>query len=196
MIPDANIQKRITYLERRIDELEFALTTFRNKERVTTPLSSRLWLCTLNEAIGDTTAGEAAADLLKLDGSDTELDVTVTDLVLKSQVDEAMLCLEQLDLSGKRYFALLQMFELVGGCLDEDHPGRGTAFDMHLGTWNPSTDSWDYAAGTVTAIDWRYGVPYPDAGATGLFTKRLSDTYGVIYETVALDCDTPGECGS
>jgi hypothetical protein len=84
---------------------------------------------------------------------------------------------------------------LIGGCLDEDHPGRGIAFDIQLGTWDPANDKWTYG-GTAKAIDWRYDVPYPDAGATGLFEARASDTHGTIYECVALDCDTPGSCGS
>lgn len=84
-----------------------------------------------------------------------------------------------------------------GGCLAEDHPGRGTPFDLHLGTWDPAEDKWVYdTENTVAAIDWRYGVPYPDAGATGLFARRVSDVHGEIWETVALDCESPGECGS
>lgn len=86
---------------------------------------------------------------------------------------------------------------LIGGCLDEDHPGRGTVFDIHLGSWTSSTNKWTYDTTTIhKAIDWRYDVPYPDEGATGLFTPRASDTHGTIYECVALDCSTPGACGS
>lgn len=85
----------------------------------------------------------------------------------------------------------------VGGCLAEDHPGRGTAFNIHLGTWDPAQDKWIYDTDTtVKAIDWRYGVPYPAAGATGLFEPRPSDTYGTIWEVSPLDCESPGECGS
>jgi hypothetical protein len=86
----------------------------------------------------------------------------------------------------------------VGGCLAENHPGRGVAFDIHLGTWDPAGTAphWNYAVGVVTAIDWRYGVPYPDAGATGLFDSRRSDTYGTIWECVSLDCTSPGACGN
>jgi hypothetical protein len=86
---------------------------------------------------------------------------------------------------------------LKGGCLDENHPGRGVVFHIHLGTWDSvgASPHWNYdLTTTVHAIDWRYGVPYPDAGATGLFEARSSDTYGTIYETVALDCSSPGAC--
>ena len=85
--------------------------------------------------------------------------------------------------------------ELRGGCLDEDHPGRGIVFDIHLGTWTPASDSWTYDTVTIyKAIDHRYGVPYPLAGATGLFWPRKSTTYGTVWETVALDCSSPGPC--
>ena len=87
---------------------------------------------------------------------------------------------------------------LVGGCLAENHPGRGEAFDIHLGTWDATHASggkWVYAASaTVKAIDWRYGVPYPDEFSTGLFEVRPSDEYGVIYEVVALDCVPLSSC--
>lgn len=97
-----------------------------------------------------------------------------------------------------RIIAML-MGGLRGGCLDENHPGRGVSFDIHLGTWNSATTTpmWEYdLTTTVKAIDWRFGVPYPDAGATGLFEQRPSDEYGTIFETVSLDCSTPGECGA
>lgn len=84
---------------------------------------------------------------------------------------------------------------LIGGCLAEEHPGRGAVFDIELGTWSPADNKWVYGS-TVIAIDWRYGVPYPDAGSQGLFTPRPSDTYGTIYECVSLDCETPGDCES
>jgi hypothetical protein len=88
---------------------------------------------------------------------------------------------------------------LIGGCLAEAHPGRGTAFDIHLGVWDASDASggkWIYAAGaTVKAIDWRFDVPEPGDGATGLFEARKSDLYDTIWEVVALDCSSPGACG-
>jgi len=86
--------------------------------------------------------------------------------------------------------------KLTGGCLTENHPGRGTPFAITLGVWNKATNEWIYSGGAATAIDWRYGVPYPDAGSTGLFEQRTSDDYGTIWEVVALDCSSPGDCGS
>lgn len=84
---------------------------------------------------------------------------------------------------------------LRGGCLVYDHPGRGEPFEVHLGEWDPAEHVWVYGADPEWAIDWRYGVPHPEAGATGLFQKRKSDELGNIWEVVALDCASPGACG-
>jgi len=87
-------------------------------------------------------------------------------------------------------------------CLAENHPGCGVAFDLKLGTWNPSTDSWDYeASASAKGIDYWYSVagPYPNSGATGNFIARPSDTYGVIWECVgnmSCDSDSCGGCGA
>lgn len=89
--------------------------------------------------------------------------------------------------------------ELIGCCLVNNHPGRGNLFEVYLGTWSPDSHEWVYdteSEDTFYAIDWRYGVPYPEAGSTGLFTPRSSTVHGVIYETVSLDCETPGACTS
>ena len=85
---------------------------------------------------------------------------------------------------------------MTGGCLAGDHPGRGTAFDIHLGVWIAASTSWIYLYDTVKAIDWRYGVPYPDAGATGLFVPRRDETNGTIWECVSLDCESPESCNT
>jgi hypothetical protein len=84
---------------------------------------------------------------------------------------------------------------LRGCCLEEDHPGRGEVFDITLGVWSPDDHKWLYTGDSAKAIDWRYDVPYPTGHATGLFEARPSTTYGVIWEVVALDCASPGECG-
>ena len=84
---------------------------------------------------------------------------------------------------------------LVELCLAVNHPGRGIPFIAYLGVWNSSSNGWDYTCEEfVTGIDWRYGTPYPDAGARGLFIPRVSATYGTIYECVSLDCESPGPC--
>ena len=84
-------------------------------------------------------------------------------------------------------------------CLAENHPGCGEVFDLKLGTWDPSTDSWDYeASASAKGIDYWYSVsgPYPDAGATGNFIARPSDTYGTIWECVGnMSCDDDA-CGT
>jgi hypothetical protein len=88
--------------------------------------------------------------------------------------------------------------ELVELCLKVDHPGQATPFACYLGAWDPAIDDWDYSgcATEVTAIDHRWGVPYPDAGSTGLFTPRASEAYGTIYECVSLDCESKEACCS
>jgi len=85
--------------------------------------------------------------------------------------------------------------ELIGFCLAENHPGRGVLFDVYLGVWNPNDHSWGYDTSTTyKCIDWRFGVPYPLAGATGLAVWRPSRAYGRILEVVPLDCISPGAC--
>lgn len=96
---------------------------------------------------------------------------------------------------GKRWRIFWADAGLRGGCLAENHPGRGIVFDLALGRWEKADDEWIYDAGIVKAIDWRYGVPYPAMYATGLFERRLSEDHGWIWECVSLDCDSPGECG-
>jgi len=83
---------------------------------------------------------------------------------------------------------------LRGACLAESHPGRNVVFGIWLGVWSSASHEWGYSdddANSVPAIDWRYGVPYPGQGSTGLFTPRSSDEYGIIWECVALDCEVP-----
>jgi hypothetical protein len=86
---------------------------------------------------------------------------------------------------------------LVGFCLAEDHQLRGNETDVWVGTWSIANHAWTYdctTTFTLQMIDWRYGVPYPDAGATGLGQWRESTDNGAILEVVALDCDSPGSC--
>lgn len=85
---------------------------------------------------------------------------------------------------------------LRGACLAENHPGRGLEFEIHLGEWDPDDHRWVYdTENAAVAIDWRYGVPYPDAGTQGLFAPHDSTEHGTIWEVVDLDCESPGECG-
>jgi len=132
---------------------------------------------------------------------------------IAGSVVEAKLCLVLRDKYGRWIIVPAggggSGLDLVGGTLVSDHPGRGHVFCIYLGTWN--TDGhWDYDYKThYPAIDWRYGVPYPEVGATGLFIARPYSGSGtgtgmdqgcpetgtaskVIYETVALDCSSPG----
>lgn len=86
---------------------------------------------------------------------------------------------------------------LVEGCLAENHPGYGVVFTIKMQVWDiasnghkPDPNDTD----THYAIDWRYGMTYPDAGARGLFVKRKGTCSGEvtdIYEVVSLDCSVP-----
>jgi len=127
-----------------------------------------------------------------LDGNDAPVQTKVFNFT-ESAAEAGTYQVSELFRSGHRYVNLGP--QLTGGCLQQDHPGRGTPFHITLGEWQSDDYSWDYTGETVYAVDWRYGVPYPDAGATGLFTPRGSDDYVTIWEVVALDCSSPGECG-
>ncbi len=86
-------------------------------------------------------------------------------------------------------------------CLAENHPGCGQVFDLKLGTWNPSTHAWDYEeSASAKGIDWFHSLsgPYPDAGATGNFEPRPSNTHGTLWHLVgnmSCDPDNCGDCG-
>lgn len=82
-------------------------------------------------------------------------------------------------------------------CLAEQHPGYNIVFEVHVGTWNPATDNWDYATEKEKAKDLFYADPEitPAEGATGMFIPRPSDAHGTIYMAVSGgDCDSPGSC--
>lgn len=82
---------------------------------------------------------------------------------------------------------------LLGIRLIEDHPGKGILMWITLGRWSPAGHGWIYDQGSYRAVDWRHGVPYPEAGATGLAVWRASNQYDRILEIVALDCESPEE---
>ena len=87
--------------------------------------------------------------------------------------------------------------QLVEGCLAENHPGYGTVFTIKLQVWDSANNGHKpdpNHTGTYHAIDWRYGMPYPDAGARGLFIKRrgtCGEELVDMYEVVSLDCSVP-----
>jgi hypothetical protein len=95
---------------------------------------------------------------------------------------------------GVRWRIMAFGTDLIEFCLAVDHPGRGEAFDVYLGTWNPDDHDWCFGGDLVKAIDWRYDVPYPDAGARGHGYFRESTEHGRILIPIDMDCDTPGTC--
>lgn len=88
--------------------------------------------------------------------------------------------------------------DLVECCLCEDHPGYGKTFHVWVADrWDSANLAWFYIHDRDhrgVGIDWRYGTPYPAAGARGLFKARASDKCCVVYECVSLDCVSPGAC--
>jgi hypothetical protein len=71
----------------------------------------------------------------------------------------------------------------VGFELDENHPGRGVAFDVTVGTWGPSVDNHIYGTWTAKAIDWFSSDP--------AITPNRSDTHTWIIDAWTIDCDAP-----
>ena len=110
-LPDPSLTRRVAELERRLREMELTLARNALDAKYVQPIAGRLWLFTLNEDMGESTAGEAAADLLGLDGTDMLKDVTVTDPhdIFSTLVDTgAGVCVEQLDVGGTRYYIVIQ----------------------------------------------------------------------------------------
>jgi len=156
--------------------------------------------CDVYKLVGDVTSGELEMEEIE------DFAVMVYNLSEDGNIEGDKHVASALLKGGARYaLELGGGIGLVGACLQEDHPGRGVKFSIKLGEWDPVNTVWVYDQGdVVTAIDWRYGVPFPDAGATGLFIKRLwivegeyyeEDEVKDIWEVVALDCSSPGECG-
>lgn len=111
-IPDANLAQRIATLERRLNEAEMRLDRPVEESRLMLPLNARLWVAQLNEDLGATTALHADADLCDLEKVDTNLDVDIYDpLDIFSDfldADDYCYVLEQINITGDRYFIIIQ----------------------------------------------------------------------------------------
>lgn len=71
---------------------------------------------------------------------------------------------------------------------------RSTPYDCLLGVWDPAEDKYCYDnASTVKAIDYRMGPPLAETGWRGMYQPMKSDTYGILYVCVSLDCEVPDE---
>ena len=109
-VPDQRAWRRIAELERQVSRLETLIYRL-SSMRSTQPIAGRLWRFSLNEAFS---TGEAEADLLALDGTDTNRDVIVHDpdgkySALSVTTDDVGECIEQLDVDGRRYYYVIQM---------------------------------------------------------------------------------------
>lgn len=125
--------------------------------------------------------------------------------VLKSSKSGPVAIVQQPGSTGEQLCVILFDGGIHGqirrGCLAENHPGCGVVFDLKLGTHNPATDDWDYeASASAKGIDHWYSAdgPYPNAGATGWFIAKPSDTYGTLWHGWDISCteDSCGGCGA
>ncbi len=111
-INDVSMERRLAYLERRVQELELTLARTQLEPKRVQPLNGRLWQFTLNEDFGDTSADYADADLLDLDGTDTLIDVDVydgrTQFATYIGTGDGGWCVEQMALDGTRYYVVIQ----------------------------------------------------------------------------------------
>lgn len=97
--------------------------------------------------------------------------------------------------------------ELVWCMTMEDHPGRGTCFDVILPTYCPKEAKFrfDCSADHELAIDWGYTIsaggtlPEPEMYAQGWFKPMPLENnpdHDVIFHVVTLDCESDGSCAS
>jgi len=90
--------------------------------------------------------------------------------------------------------------DMVYGMLMENHPGEDTCFDIILGEWSSSTNTWEFdcEATHETAVDFHYGAPQPLIYSCGWFKPHSSGTTtsGWIYIVVSLDCTSRGSCAN
>lgn len=151
-LPDQSTHRRLSYLERRIQEMEMSLARQEMQQQRVTPLSGRLWRFTLNEDFGDTTEHFAAADLLELDGTDTKLDVDVYDACGNSSLidGDCGLCIEQLNLDGARYFVVVEsgasifyVGKVKTSAIESESCGTAEQYIYDSGSWVASGVTFD-----------------------------------------------------
>jgi hypothetical protein len=150
-------------------------------------------------------AGICPALVDVLDADHTRAYLAAGEYVLTSSNTGPVAIVQKPDSTGEQLCVILFQAESTNQvrrcCLAENHPGCGVVFDLKLGTWNPATDAWDYeATASAHGIDFFYAVDftYPNAGATGNFEPRPSDTYGTLWVAlgnVSCDDDACGGCG-
>jgi hypothetical protein len=165
--PDILLRRRVDKLERLVGSMASQLFLLSRPAKDVVPLSARLWRCTLNEDMGASTGGQAAADLVELDGTDTGLDVTVKDLLSNCETAKntaGLFCFEQLDMDGTRYFVALAQNVVKTFC-------RFT-LDEALATTDASCDA------TITA---QYG-PGDDHATTDITLYNVAASSNCIFE--------------
>jgi hypothetical protein len=100
--------------------------------------------------------------------------------------------------------------ELFWCMLMDDHPGRGTCFDILLPTYCPKEAKFKFDCSAPSseyqlAIDWHYttsaggSIPEPNKYAQGWFTPwplENNPDHDVIFHVVTLDCESDGSCAN
>ena len=189
-VPDRSLERRVAYLERRLQEMEMSLARQELLPAKVTPLAGRLWRFTLN---ADISSGTASADLLELGGDDTNLDVTVTDANgryagLKNTC--AGLCVEQLDLNGTRKFIIIDVplkqfcrFTAGGDFDTSDSSVSGTIVTQFgQGQDHPSTSATFNNLETSTGLTYVFEGDEDDAGLA------LYSGSGTTWYIVQMEC--------
>jgi hypothetical protein len=110
-VPDPHLWRRVAALEKQVSVLEDLLRRLTSRRKVT-PLTGRIWRFTCTTDFNEST-DTATADLIDLDGTDTDVNFTVED-PLKNYIDLGLgtgakgICEEQLDLKGKRHYIVVE----------------------------------------------------------------------------------------
>lgn len=109
--PDTHLWRRVAALEKQLASMEGLLRRM-STTRHCQPLVGRIWMVELTSDFDEET-DTASADLWDLDQTDTGLDVTIED-PLKNYLDLGIgdgnkgIVEEQLDLSGKRHYIIVE----------------------------------------------------------------------------------------
>jgi hypothetical protein len=197
--PDQRLWRRVAHLEQLVERLE-GMVLRQGGVRSTLPLAGRLWRFKLNEGFTD---NEAEADLLALDGTDTEKDVKIYDprgICDSLTTDDEGECIEQLDVLGaRRYYPVMSG---VGGGNQVAYtttliPGRVGAVaggpiavqPKKLDTSTPPELVND--GDTVQVYSWVES-DSSDPGATGFYIFIEQDSHGTWWFT-GEDCPPASE---
>jgi hypothetical protein len=110
-VPDPHLWRRVAALEKQLADVNAELRRMSATRRIT-QLTGRIWRFTCTTDFNEST-DTATADLIDLDGTDTDVNFTVED-PLKNYIALGLgtgaqgICEEQLDLKGKRHYVVVE----------------------------------------------------------------------------------------